>query len=219
MGPIIEIKPPVAWRRRAPAGGSRQLLQRLSDEDLMRLVVQRRDHQAFGVLYDRHSSVSFAAALRICRERALAEDAVQEAFLSVWRARRSYDSGRGNVRGWLLTIVRNRAIDVLRRALHDSIELAEPSVQDRLEALQRTDEEVDLRERASALRCALADLPVEQSSVIELAYYGGYTQMEIAAMFGAPVGTIKGRMRLGLQKLRAEMMSEHTVAWEPGEAA
>lgn len=185
----------------------------------MQLVIQSRDHQAFGALYDRHSSVAFAAALRICRERALAEDAVQEAFLSVWRARRSYDSGRGNVRGWLLTIVRNRAIDVLRRALHDGVELAEPSLQDRLEALQRTDEEVDLREQASALRSALDGLPVEQSTVIELAYYGGYTQMEIAAMFGAPVGTIKGRMRLGLQKLRAELMSEHTIAWERGEAA
>lgn len=177
-------------------------LERLSDERLMEIIAIGRDQFAFGALYDRHVGVAFASALRICGERGLAEDAVQEAFLSLWRSRGRYDERRGNVRGWLLTIVRNRAIDVMRRAPQDRGALTEEPIEDRLEAVQRTELEAARREQARAIRAALESLPVEQSLVIQLAYYGGYTHSEIASMFATPVGTIKGRMRLGLQKLR-----------------
>ncbi len=178
----------------------------------MDLVARDRSPLAFDELYDRHAGIAFASALRICTDRALAEDAVQEAFLSLWRARGRFDRRRGNVRGWVLTIVRNRAIDVVRRGAGDRSELIEHLLEERLEALQRTDEEVDGRERASGLRVALECLPAEQSSVIELAYYGGYTQAEIAAIFDAPVGTIKGRIRLGLEKLRADLLADRALA-------
>lgn len=167
---------------------------------------------AFEVLYGRHIRCALASALRICSERALAEDAVQEAFLSVWRGRARYDRRRGNVRGWVLAVARNRAIDVLRRAAHSRAEIIEEALEERLEALSRTDVEAGRREQRRELRSALSVLPAEQSSVIELAFYGGYTQAEIAAIVGAPVGTVKGRMRLGLQKLRAELPREQALA-------
>lgn len=178
----------------------------------MDLIARDRSPLAFDQLYERHAGIAFASALRICADRTLAEDAVQEAFLSLWRARERFDRRRGNVRGWVLTIVRNRAIDVVRRGAGDRSELVERAIEERLEDVQRTEEEVDGRERASALRYALEGLPAEQSSVIELAYYGGYTQMEIAEMFDAPVGTIKGRIRLGLEKLRADLMADRALA-------
>jgi RNA polymerase sigma-70 factor (ECF subfamily) len=186
-------------------------LERFCDEELMGLV-QEHSQAAFALLYDRHGRLAFAAALRICGERALAEDAVQEAFLSVWRGRWRYDRRRGNVRGWIMAIARNRAIDVLRRAAHDRGEIAEEAIEEWVEALERTDDEAGRREQARELRCALELLPVEQSSVIELAFYGGYTQVEIATMLGTPVGTIKGRMRLGLQKMRTELLPEQVFA-------
>jgi RNA polymerase sigma-70 factor (ECF subfamily) len=185
--------------------------ERFCDEELM-VLVQEHSEAAFESLYDRHGQVAFAAALRICGERALAEDAVQEAFLSVWRGRLRYDSRRGNVRRWIMAIARNRAIDVLRRAAHDRGEIVEQAIEEWAEALEHTDAEAGRREQARELRSALEMLPVEQSSVIELAYYGGYTQAEIATMLGTPVGTIKGRMRLGLQKMRTELLQEQVLA-------
>lgn len=185
--------------------------ERFCDEELM-ILIQEHSQAAFELLYDRHGRVAFAAALRICGERALAEDAVQEAFLSVWRGRWRYDSRRGNVRGWIMAIARNRAIDVLRRAAHDRGEIIEEAIEEWAEALEHTDDEAGRREQARELRCALELLPVEQSSVIELAFYGGYTQTEIAAMLGTPVGTVKGRMRLGLQKMRSELLPEQALA-------
>lgn len=166
---------------------------------------------AFEVLYDRHMRCALASALRICSERGLAEDAVQEAFLSVWRGRARYDRRRGNVRGWVLAVARNRAIDVLRRAAQSRAEILEEALEERLEALSHTDVEAGRREQRRELRSALSVLPAEQSSVIELAFYGGYTQAEIATIVGAPVGTVKGRMRLGLQKLRAQLPREQAA--------
>ncbi len=113
---------------------------------------------------------------------------------------------------WVLTIARNRAIDLLRRSVNDRAELVEQALEDRLEALQRTDQEADRHEQTRTLRLALEGLPAEQSLVIELAYYGGYTHSEIATMSGTAVGTIKGRMRLGLQKLRAELEADRAIA-------
>jgi RNA polymerase sigma-70 factor, ECF subfamily len=212
MRPVIELPAEVLLARRrglwSPAAAT---LARLSDEQLMSLVALDRSQLAFGALYDRHAGIAFAAALRICGERPLAEDAVQEAFLSMWRARRRYDSRRGSVRGWVLRIVHNRAIDLLRSGPRDSGELFQQAIEDRLQAQHGIESETDLREQARTLRSALDGLPAEQSSVIELAYYGGYTQTEIAGIFGVPVGTVKGRMRLGLQKLRAELASDRAL--------
>ena len=177
-------------------------LRELADEDLMQLL---RDGEAaaFEVVYDRHSDAAFSLAYRMCGTRAMAEDVVQEAFLSMWRSGARYDRSRGSVRTWLLGIVHNRAIDALRRGVvHDRRRASDEGIAERLEAPERTDVEVARRDEASEIRAALKELPEEQSRVIELAYFGGFTHTEIASMLKAPVGTVKGRMRLGLAKMR-----------------
>jgi RNA polymerase sigma-70 factor, ECF subfamily len=174
---------------------------RLSDETLMALVI-RGDADAFALLYRRHCSAAVALATQMCRRRSLAEEAVQEAFLSCWRSRRLFDPHRGSLRAWVLGIVRNRAIDVLRQNVaHELVAPGESPVEDRLQAADHTDGEVGQRERARELLAALDGLPPEQSRVIALAFYGGYSHTEIATMLGTPVGTVKGRMRLGLRKM------------------
>jgi RNA polymerase sigma-70 factor (ECF subfamily) len=174
---------------------------RLPDEILMALVAQN-DSNAFALLYERHVHAAVALATQMCRRRAIAEEVVQEAFLSFWRSRHRFDRTRGSVRAWVLGIVRNRAIDVLRQNVaHELADTYDRATEDLLEARESTDDEVGLRERARELLAALDDLPPEQSSVLALAYYGGYTQTEIATMLGAPIGTVKGRMRLGLRKM------------------
>jgi RNA polymerase sigma-70 factor (ECF subfamily) len=182
--------------------GSVERLRMLADEELMQLVY-RSNADAFEVIYDRHADAAFSLAHRICAQRTLAEDVVQEAFLSLWRTRSRYDRDRGSVRTWVLGIVHNRAIDALRRrAVRDRGIVDGEGLQERVAAPERTDLDVARREEARELRDALADLPDEQSRVIELAYFGGMTHVQIAAMLDTPVGTVKGRMRLGLAKMR-----------------
>lgn len=176
------------------------LYARLPDDALM-VLVMRDDPNAFEVLYDRHVRAALALATQMCRRRAIAEEVVQEAFLSFWRSRGHFDRTRGNVRAWVLGIVRNRAIDVLRRSVAHDLADANRQVEDLLEAREHTDHEAGQREGARELLAALGGLPPEQSCVITLAYYGGYTHTEIAHMLDTPVGTIKGRMRLGLRKM------------------
>lgn len=167
----------------------------------MALVVDGDSH-AFALLYERHVRAAVALASQMCARRAIAEEVVQEAFLSVWRSRRHFDRSRGSVRAWVLGIVRNRAIDVLRQGVAlRAVDGSDRHLEDLLEARELTDGEVGRRERARELRVALDGLPPEQSCVITLAYYGGYTQTEIASMLDTPVGTVKGRMRLGLRKM------------------
>jgi RNA polymerase sigma-70 factor (ECF subfamily) len=174
----------------------------LADEDLMQLM-ERGDIAAFELLYDRHSAVAYSLAYRMCGTRAAAEDVVQEAFLSVWRAGSRYDRLRGSVRTWLLGIVHHRAVDALRRStVHDRRRASDEGIAEKLEAPDRTDVEVARRDEAGAVRAVLGGLPAEQRTVIELAYFGGFTHVEIAEMLEAPVGTVKGRMRLGLEKMR-----------------
>jgi RNA polymerase sigma-70 factor, ECF subfamily len=174
---------------------------RLSDETLMALVTEG-DPDAFALLYRRHTPAALALATQMCRRRAIAEEVIQEAFLSFWRSRRRFDATRGSVRAWVLGIVRNRAIDVLRQNVASEVTRAsDRSVEDLLEAREHTDSEVRRREHARELLDALDDLPPEQSCVITLAYYGGYTHIEIARMLNTPIGTVKGRMRLGLRKM------------------
>ena len=187
-----------------PGGGSGSAnrLRVLADEELMQLVY-RSKADAFEVIYDRHADAAFSLAYRICAQRALAEDVVQEAFLSLWRSRARYDRNRGSVRTWLLGIVHNRAIDALRRrAVRDRGQVRDEGLQERVAAPERTDLDVARREEAREIRDALDDLPDEQSHVIELAFFGGMTHVQIASMLDMPVGTVKGRMRLGLTKLR-----------------
>jgi RNA polymerase sigma-70 factor (ECF subfamily) len=178
-------------------------LDQLADEDLMQLV-RRGDAAAFECVYDRHSTAAFSLAYRMTGRRQTAEEVVQEAFLSLWRSGARYDRARGSVRTWVLGIVHNRAIDALRRAtVHDRRRASDEGMEERFEAPDRTDAEVARREEAREVRAALDALPAEQGRVIELAYFGGFSHSEIAAMLEQPVGTVKGRMRLGLQKMRA----------------
>ena len=186
-------------------------LRSLADEDLMRYV-RKADPAAFEVLYDRHSGVAFSLAYRIVGTRAQAEDVVQEAFLSIWRSGARYDRARGSVRTWVLGIVHNRAIDGLRRAMvHDKRRASDEGISERLEAADRTDVEVARREEAGTVRKAMDVLPPEQSQVIELAYFGGFTHSEIAQMLGMPIGTVKGRMRLGLEKMRGALVAREVA--------
>ena len=186
-------------------------LRGLADEELMQLA-RRGDARAFEVIYDRHSQAAFSLAYRIMGARSAAEDVTQEAFLSIWRSGERYDRRRGSVRTWVLGIVHHRGIDALRRAtVHSRRRAGDEGIEERFEAPDRTDAEAARREEALTVRAALGGLPPDQVQVIELAYFGGFTHAEIAEMLDAPVGTIKGRMRLGLKKLR-ERLSHGQVA-------
>jgi RNA polymerase sigma-70 factor (ECF subfamily) len=180
-------------------------LRSLADEDLMQLV-QRGDPRAFELVYDRHSGAAFSLAYRMVGRGNVAEDVVQEAFLSIWRSGARYERARGSVRTWVLGIVHHRAIDQLRRSsVHDKRRASDEGLEERLESGERTDNEVARREEAASIRSAMDTLPADQSHVIELAYFGGFTHTEIAGILDAPVGTVKGRMRLGLEKLRNQL--------------
>jgi RNA polymerase sigma-70 factor (ECF subfamily) len=182
-----------------------QDLRSLADEDVMQLV-RRGDARAFEVIYERHSAAAFSLAYRMMGTRGGAEDVTQDAFLSLWRSGARYDRARGSVRTWVLGIVHHRAIDALRRAtVHNRRRAGDEGIEERFEAPERTDVEAARREEAGTVRNALETLPSDQCQVIELAYFGGFTHTEIAEMLDAPVGTIKGRMRLGLKKMRAQL--------------
>jgi len=159
--------------------------------------------RAFEVIFDRHGGAAFSLAYRMCGRRAMAEDVVQEAFLSLWRNGARYDRARGSVRSWMLSVVHNRAIDVLRSGVsREARNVNDDGIAERLEAPERTEVEVARRDEARHVRCALEQLPNEQRHVIELAYFGGFSQTEIADLLAVPLGTVKGRMRLGLTKMR-----------------
>ena len=169
-------------------------------------LVQRGDPRAFELVYDRHSGAAFSLAYRMVGRGNVAEDVVQEAFLSIWRSGARYERARGSVRTWVLGIVHHRAIDQLRRSsVHDKRRASDEGLEERLESGERTDAEVARREEAASIRSAMDTLPADQSHVIELAYFGGFTHTEIADILEAPVGTVKGRMRLGLEKLRDQL--------------
>jgi RNA polymerase sigma-70 factor, ECF subfamily len=210
---VTDADPPLVARRigkhmprlRKNADPSPTELRDLADEELMQLV-RRSDAEAFEVVYERHSGAAFSLAYRMCGSRAVAEDVVQEAFLSLWRSGARYDRARGSVRTWVLGIVHNRAIDSLRRSVvHDRRRASDEGIEERFEARERTEAEVARLDEAQEIRQALKTLPVEQCRVIELAYFGGFTQTEIASMLETPIGTVKGRMRLGLEKMRAQL--------------
>lgn len=163
--------------------------------------------EAFGRLYDRFCNRAYGVAYSVCRDEGRAQDAVQEAFLSLWKSRASYNPQRGTVAAWLLAVVRYRAIDLVRR---DGDRAARWGTDDRLDkrpAPDDVDATVAERDTADRLRASLARLPDAQREVITLAYYGQLSHTEIASQLRLPPGTVKGRTRLGLQKLRASMIS------------
>ncbi|HWO83808.1 MAG TPA: sigma-70 family RNA polymerase sigma factor [Solirubrobacterales bacterium] len=184
----------------------REKAERLADEELMPLV-GRKDPEAFEVLFDRHGGAAYSLAYRIVGDRAAAEEVTQEAFISVWRSGARFDAARGSVRSWLLSVVRNRAIDFLRSRAGKAPKLTfdDDSVLEQRPARERTEEEALQRETSAELQGALGKLPGEQSKVIELAYFGGFSHSEIARMLNLPMGTVKGRMRLGLEKIRGDL--------------
>ena len=186
-----------------------ETLQQLADEDLMTLV-ERRNADAFAVLYDRHGGAAYSLAHRIVGDRAVAEDVTQEAFLSVWRSGARFDAARGSVRSWTLGIVRNRSIDALRRSAGKApkLDLDDDAAIEVQAAPELTDSEAIRRETSRNVRGVLQELPAEQSEVIGLAYFGGFTHSEIAEMLGMPLGTVKGRMRLGLEKIRVALAEQ-----------
>lgn len=170
------------------------------DEALLALAAHE-DEGALAALYDRYSRVAYGLALRIVRDPALAEDAVQEAFLTVWRTAAGFRSDRAKPSTWILTLVHRRAVDVVRR--EERRRAAPLETGEELEALGlATDEEVELTDRRRLVQEALRQLPDDQREALELAYYGGFTQSELAERLGQPIGTIKSRMFAGLARLR-----------------
>jgi RNA polymerase sigma-70 factor (ECF subfamily) len=184
----------------------RERAERLADEELMPWI-GRKDAEAFEVFYDRHGGAAYSLAYRILGDRGSAEDCIQEAFISIWRSGGRFDSTRGSVRSWTLSIVRNRAIDALRSKAGKAPKLTfdDDAILESRPSGELTEEEAMRQETATEVRGALSQLPDEQSKVIQLAYFGGFSQSEIAAMLNVPLGTVKGRMRLGLEKIRGEL--------------
>ncbi len=177
------------------------------------VLVAAADADAFEVVLERHADAVFSLAYRMCGRRSLAEDVTQESFLALWRGGGRYDHARGSVRAWALGIVHNRAVDALRSSgVHERRRASDEGIAERLEAPERTDAQAMRNSAAGEIRDALSELPSEQRRVIELAYFGGFTHIEIASMLETPIGTIKGRMRLGLQKLRSHLQSWEAIS-------
>jgi RNA polymerase sigma-70 factor (ECF subfamily) len=184
----------------------REKAERLADEELMPWI-GRKDAEAFEVFYDRHGGAAYSLAYRMLGDRGTAEDCIQEAFISIWRSGGKFDRTRGSVRSWTLSIVRNRAIDHLRSKAGKAPKLTfdDDAILEARPAAELTEEEAMRLETATEVRGALSQLPDDQSKVIQLAYFGGFSQSEIASMLNVPLGTVKGRMRLGLEKIRGEL--------------
>lgn len=221
VGRVAATPPERAGRGARPspdgAGGRqcgrapRAALSARTDEELLGLAGAGRA-DAFEAIYDRHAGAALALARRTVGSRPLAEDVVQEAFLSVWRAAPSYRPERGAVRAWMLTIVRNRAIDAVRRhATRERRSVGAEVLDDHPDARADTAVEALRRMEDVAVRAALDLLPVTQRAVIESLYFGGFSHAQVATALELPLGTVKGRTRLGLKKLR-EDLDERAVA-------
>ena len=172
-----------------------------TDQDLMRRLC-RRDVRALEELYDRHHQIALGLACKIVRDRGTAEDVVQEAFLTLWRQPERFDPARGTARGWLLAIVHHRSIDKLRRArlANRTVALSPNLIDDRgADPFEHAAEQI----QSEQLRAALDKLPDDQRNAIVLSFVHGRTHTEIAELMGCPLGTVKGRIRIGLTKLRA----------------
>ncbi|HEX6030278.1 MAG TPA: sigma-70 family RNA polymerase sigma factor [Tepidiformaceae bacterium] len=179
-----------------------------TDEALM-LAVTARDESAFAVLYERYVDLVYSAAVRVLGDSQLAEDAAQDVFVRLWRRPETFVAERGRFVSWLMSVTRNRAVDELRargrRRKREGVALAEPDEAHIISECQAEDDPVraaQLHEEQTAVRRALRELPSDQKVALELAYFGGLTQQEIAVRLHEPLGTVKTRIRLGMQKLR-----------------
>ncbi len=187
----------------------------LRDGQLVELVAEK-DAGALEALYERYGRAAYSLARRILTEETLAQDVVQEVFLSLWRDARRFDAGRGTVATYLLSMTHHRAVDAVRREENlrrwrtsdEGLEL-EPDPGARVE------EEVEASERRAQVRAALAELPAAQREAVTLAYFGGYTQREVAALVGAPLGTVKTRMAAGMRKLREALQDAGREEQQP----
>jgi len=168
------------------------------------------DEAALAGLFDRYGGLAYGVALRVLGDPGRAEDAVQDAFLKLWRGAAGFDASRGTLRSWLVTAVRNRSIDMLRgRSAHERRELAlKPEVRS---AERGPDEQVVSSMEQAAVRAAVDELSEEQRQAVLLTYFGGFTQREIAELTGVPLSTVKGRMRLALDKLAAYLKVKGVV--------
>lgn len=174
-----------------------------SDEEVLE-AVGRGDDDALGVLYDRFGRLAYGLAYRVLRDETLAEDAVQEAFLAVWRSADGYKRERAKPSTWILTVVHRRSVDLVRR---EDRRRGEPLERAPEPTSAPADEDATIRDRRAAVQAALTELPGEQRQALELAYYGGLTQSELAERLGVPLGTVKSRMFAGLGRLR-ELLAE-----------
>ncbi len=199
-----------------PAWTMRRQHAHLSDEALVALVA-RGDEPALAELYDRVGRVAYGLALRVLRDERLAEDAVQEGFLAVWRTAAAFRAERAKASTWILTLVHRRAVDLVRREERRRAEPLPDEIPTRPGQLgEPTEEAAWLRYERERVQAALATLPDTQREAIELAYYGGYSQSELAERLGVPLGTIKSRMFSGLARLR-ELLDESAEegSWKP----
>jgi RNA polymerase sigma-70 factor, ECF subfamily len=190
-------------------------LTHLSDEALVALL-ERGDEVALAELYDRYGQTAYALAYRMLRNPTLAEDAVQEAFLTVWRNASRFVPERAKASTWLLTIVHRRAVDLVRKEERRRTEPFSPAVE-AASSESGADEAAWVRLQRERVQDALRRLPDEQRETLELAYYGGFTQSELAERLGQPLGTIKSRMFAGLARLR-ELLSDIRIEeekWNP----
>jgi RNA polymerase sigma factor (sigma-70 family) len=207
-GGVISLR----GRRRERSQATARELAHLSDEAVVALIA-RADEQALAELYRRFGRLAYGLAFRILRDDALAQDAVQEAFLGVWRAAGRFTAERAKPSTWLLTLVHRRAVDLVRR---EERRRTEPLEQEAEPVGAETTDEAELATRRQTIRAALRQLPPEQREAIELAYYGGYTQSELAERLGQPLGTIKSRMFTGLARLRDELGEDARAQFGPG---
>jgi len=197
-------------RRVGSSRAERYAFTHLSDEALVALVA-RGDDDALGELYDRLGALAYGLAVRIVRDRTIAEEVVQDAFLAAWRSATRFVADRGKARAWLLTIVHRRAVDAVRREEHRRAEPLEPSTN---AADAGAEQEAWLHLERERVRAAVSQLPDPQREAIELAYFGGFTQSELADTLGEPIGTIKSRTFSGLRRLRELLADEvEEVRW------
>lgn len=185
----------------APPVRPQPVMSDLTDEELMGRIA-RRDDVALGQLHDRYRALAFSIAQRVVNDPARAEDVVQDAFLAVWRRAGSYAPGRGSVRTWLTSVVRNRAIDVVRATRERPVGDDDGMLHALEDGAPAVDDQVAASIAGEATRRALGQLPDEQRQAIALAYFAGLSHSEIADRTGLPLGTVKSRVRLGLQRMR-----------------
>jgi RNA polymerase sigma factor (sigma-70 family) len=191
-----------------------------ADEDsvlMERLADGRQD--ALAVLYERHGSDCYRLARHITASGPLAEDAVQEAFVGLWRRPGSYQPGRGTVRNWLLALTHHKAVDLVRRETAEHRRLAARAVQEAIDPPRAADPAAEAWTgiQAAEVRAALLELPEPQRRALTLAYFGGYTQTQIAELTGVPLGTVKTRMFTAMRRLRRRLAALAPVASLPEE--